>query len=428
MTALSDRLGALREPEFRKLFLGQAISVVGVMFAVVALPFAVLSLGGTATDIGIVAAANLVPLSILLVVGGVWADRLPRQKVMLVTDFVRAAAQMVAAALLVAGVCEIWHLVLLQVMMGAAEAFFLPAYTGLVPQTVSAARLQQANALRGLTQSLAITMGSVLAGLFVSAVGPGWAIGIDALTYVVSAWYLWRLHPRTAVAADDVDVPQGFFADLAAGWREFVGHTWLWVMVAGLAIFFLAIQGPIEVLGPVVSQEAYDGARTWGFCSAAVGLGQIAGGLLSLRWRPRRPLLVVAAGMSLVAVPVAMLAVRAPDWMLLLSLVVIGVEWGLYEVFWVTCMQSAVPPDMISRVSSYDVLGSLAFFPAGVALAGPLADAFGISNVLWVSAAVAVGVSVFQLSWKDVRAPHAMGGGPAGTGDGAEAGIGNGAV
>jgi predicted membrane-bound spermidine synthase len=140
-----------------------------------------------------------------------------------------------------------------------------------------------------------------------------------------------------------------------------------------------------------------------------MGIGQICGGLLSLRWRPRRPLLVVAAGMSLAAIPVTLLALQAPVWTLYVSLAVVGVEWGLYDPFWVTCMQRAVAPDMISRVSSYDYLGSLAFYPAGLALAGPLADAVGITTVLWGSAVVAVLVSVFQLAWRDVRSPKDMG-------------------
>ena len=195
MGRLTDNLAALREPEYRKLFLGQATSVVGVMFTYVALPFAVLEIGGTATDIGIVEAANLVPLAVFLLIGGVWADRLPRQKVMLVADFLRFGLQCVTAALLIAGVAEVWHLALLQVGMGICEAFFRPASVGLVPQVVSPPLLQQANALTSLVMSGSITLGAVLAGVVVAAVGPGWGIGIDALTYLVSAVFLLRLRP-----------------------------------------------------------------------------------------------------------------------------------------------------------------------------------------------------------------------------------------
>ena len=149
---MGDSLAALGEPEFRKLFIGQATSVVGSMFRVVALPFAVLAIGGTATDIGIVEAAGLIPLAALVLLGGVWADRLPRRIVMLAADAGRTVLQ----------------LAVLQVGMGVCEAFFGPAYTGLVPEVVSPPRLQQANALQGLVSSGSITLGAFLAGMLVS--------------------------------------------------------------------------------------------------------------------------------------------------------------------------------------------------------------------------------------------------------------------
>jgi MFS family permease len=432
MSRLDHSLAALGEPEFRKLFIGQATSVVGSMFRVVALPFAVLAIGGTATEIGIVAAAGLVPLAILVLFGGVWADRLPRRRVMLVADIGRTVLQLAAAGLLVAGAAQVWQLAALQVGMGVCEAFFGPAYTGLVPEVVSPSRLQQANALQGLVSSGAITLGAFLAGMLVAAVGPGWAIGIDGLSYLASAWFLLRLQPSAflgrpvakpapagparGLAGEEPTVDgvatagsRLFLSDLIDGWREFTRHTWLWVMVVGAAVFLFAIDGPIQVLGPIVARDVYDGARTWGLTSAAMGAGQIAGGLVSLRWRPRRPLLVIAAGMSLTALPVALLALEAPVWMLYAAMAIVGLEWGLYDPFWLTCMQREVAPSMISRVSAYDYFGVLAFYPAGLALAGPAADVFGMSAVLWVSAGVAILVSVFQLTWRDVRAPHVMG-------------------
>ena len=432
MSKLGGSLAALGERQFRTLFIGQAASVVGSMFRVVALPFAVLAIGGTATDIGIVEAAALIPLAVLVLAGGVWADRLPRRWVMLDADLVRTVLQLTAAALLISGVAHVWHLAVLQVGMGIAEAFFGPAYTGLVPEVVSPPRLQQANGLQGIVSSGSITLGAFLAGMLVAAIGPGWAIGVDGLSYLVSAFFLLRLRPaeflgrpkgrpapaavgpglageEAAVDAATTSAGPTFFGDLAAGWREFTRHTWIWVTALGAAVFLFAIDGPIQVLGPVVAKDVYDGARTWGFTSAAMGIGQILGGLLSLRWRPRRPMLVIAAGMSVTALPVAFLAMEAPVWTLYLSLALVGVEWGLYDPFWLTCMQREVAPELISRVSAYDYVGVLAIYPAGLALAGPLADAFGRATVLWVAAGVAVLVSVFQLAFRDVRAPREMG-------------------
>jgi MFS family permease len=396
-------LGVLTETEYRKLFFGQAVSVVGTVFTTVALPFAVLDIGGTATDIGIVEAANLVPLLVFLLVGGVWADRLPRQRVMLVADLCRAALQVVAATLLVSGVAHIWHLVLLQIGMGACEAFFRPAYTGLVPQTVSPERLRQANGLMSVAQNVALTAGAALGGVLVAAVGAGWAIGLDGITFVISAVFLWRLRPRLAAAVAAASEPGTFVHDLAAGWREFVSHTWLWVMVAGASAFLFFVDAPAIVLGPVVASEYYDGARTFGFVIAAMGVGQISGSLAAMRWRPARPLLVVSAGMATTAVPLALFASRAPVTSLVIAFAVMGVEWGLYDTFWVTSVQQHVAPEAISRVSSYDFLGSLAFYPAGLVLAGPLSRVLGVSGVLWLGAGMAVVISACQLLARDVR-------------------------
>ena len=414
MSSFSDNLAALREPEFRKLFLGQATSIAGTMLTIVALPFAVLAIGGSATDIGLVEAAYILPMALMITVGGVWADRLSRRRVMVAADLLRTCLQFTTAGLLLADAATVWMLLVMQVGMGLGDAFFRPAYTGLVPQVVSSNRLQQANALQGLVQSGSVTLGAATGGLLVAALGAGWAIGIDGCTFLVSAWFLWRLRPTPAgqtagetVAEEPAAV--GFVADLRLGWREFTRHTWLWVMVSGASVFLFAVEAPMTVLGPLVARDFYDGARTWGFLAAAMGLGQIAGAVVALRWRPRRPFLILASGMSLTALPMAMLATTAPLWALLASAAVLGVVWGMFDPFWLTAMQREVPPDMISRVSSYDYLGSLAFFPAGLALAGPVADLIGVSATLWVGAGFGIAVSLFWLSWRDVRAVHELG-------------------
>ena len=424
MTTLSDNLGALHEPEFRKLFFGQAISIAGSMLSIVAMPFAVLEVGGTATDIGLVEAAYILPMALMITVGGVWSDRLERRRVMLVVDLERAILTFVMAGLLLSGDAAVWMLALLMAGLGAGDAFFRPAYTGLVPQVVSAVRLQQANALQGLVQSASVTVGAATGGLLVAALGAGWAIGIDGLTFLLSAWFLWRLRPvpvsaraplaaaRGSAATSDAGraaAPSGFLADLRLGWSEFTSHTWLWVMVSGASVFLFAVEAPLQVLGPIVARDAYNGARTWGLLAAAMGVGQIVGGGVALRWRPRRPFLIVACGMNVAALPMAMLATTAPTWALLASAAGLGVVWGTFDPFWLTAMQREVPPDMISRVSSYDYLGSLAFYPAGLALAGPVSALIGIPATLWIGAGCALAVSLFWLSWRDVRAVHELG-------------------
>jgi MFS family permease len=399
-----SRLTILRAPhgtQFRRLFLGQSVSLLGSMLSVVATPFAVLAIGGSATDIGLVGAAGLVPLLLLLAVGGVWADRLPRQKVMLAADLARAALQVTTAVLLIGGEARVWHLVVLRGLMGICDAFFRPAGTGLVPQTAPDGHLQQANGLLALADSSSVTLGAAFGGLLVAGLGPGWAMGLDGATYLISAAFLWRLRPRPASAPETA--VEGFVAELVHGWREFVSHRWLWVMVSGASAFLFLTQGPLNVLGPLVARTDYDGARTWGFALAALGGGQILGGLLSLRWRPGRPLLVVAAGMSLTAVPMALLAIRAPAGMVVSSCALMGFEWGLYNPFWMTAMQREVAPDRLSRVSAWDMMGSLAFYPAGLVVAGPLASLVGLNAMLWIGAGCAVAVAIAQVMVKEVR-------------------------
>ena len=424
MTSFRDSVRVLREREFRKLFVGQATSVAGSMLALVALPFAVLEIGGSATEIGIVEAAYMLPMVLAVTVGGVWADRVDRRRLMLTVDLVRMVLTSTIAGLLLSDVLTVRTLLVLQVGMGVCDAFFRPAYTGLVPQVVSAGHLQQANALQGLVSSGSITLGAAVGGLLVAALGPGWAIAIQGGTFLVSALFLWRLRPagiasaaaKPAAAAAGGEpggtaspAAAGFLTDLRLGWREFTSHTWLWVMVAGASVFLMTAEAPLTVLGPIVTRDHYDGARTWGFLAAGMGLGQIVGGVIALRWRPRRPFLILACGMSLTSLPLAMLATTAPAWTLLVSAAGLGVVWGMFDPFWLTAMQREIPPEMISRVSSYDYLGSLAFYPLGLALAGPVSALIGVSATLWVGAAFGVAVSLFWLSWRDVRAVHDLG-------------------
>jgi MFS family permease len=401
MSRFGDYFSALSEPEFRKLYLGQAVSIVGTMLSYVALPFAVLSIGGTATDIGIVEACNLVSLAVVVLAGGVWADRLSRRRVMISMDFVRMVLQLVTAAVLLTGVAQIWMLAALQVGIGAAEGFFRPAYMGLMPQIVSARHLQQANALSALVNSFAITVGSVIGGVLVAAIGAGWAIGIDSLSYLASALFLLRLLPTPAGAAGAER--QSFVTDLRAGAREFFSHSWLWAMVLGVSVMLFIVEAPLNVLGPVIAQEVYRGARTWGLVIAALGVGQIIGGAVALRWRPSRPMLIIGAGLALTGVPGLLLIVGASEWMIMAGMVVLGVEWGLFDPFWITAMQQHVAPELISRVSSYDYMGSLAFYPFGLAVAGPLAAWLGVDTVLWIGVASAIGLAVFLVSLPGVR-------------------------
>jgi len=216
----------------------------------------------------------MVPVVLFLLVGGVWADRLPRHLVMLGSDIGRGVVQALLAVLLLTGRAELWHLLVLQALYGVAEAFMRPAATGLLPTIVQGERLQRANALMAASVNTAYIVGPAIAGVLVAAAGAGTAIAIDAGTFAVSTASLALL--RVPAAAERA-ARLPFLADLREGWREFVSRTWLWATVAGSSLYLLAVIAPLMVLGPVVADRELGGAGAWGAIAAAIGLGTLAG-------------------------------------------------------------------------------------------------------------------------------------------------------
>jgi MFS family permease len=395
-------LGALGERDFRLLFLGRIISSVGDKVFPVAIAFAVLELTHSASDLGLILGARVFAMVALLLAGGIWSDRLSRRNVLIGTDLLRFVSQGATAVLLLAGWATVWELVLLQVAAGAGQGFFRPASTGLVPETVSPERLQQANALLGISQNGSTLLGPALAGVLVAGVGAGWAVGLDALSFLASAAFLVRLPlDRGAERIEQ----ESFVADLAAGWNEFRSRTWLVTLVGGFSLFHLVVFAPFFVLGPLVAEQSLGGAPAWAAIMVAFGAGALVGGGLGLRLRPDRPLLWVDVAFVPQALPLAALALRAPTWAIAATAAVSGAAGGYGSAVWETTLQQRIPKHVLSRVSSYDWLGSMAFLPLGYAIVGPLADAFGVEGVLWAGAVAMAAAALAALAARDVRAP-----------------------
>jgi len=389
----------LARRDFRLLFAARTASVLGNAVVPVAVAFAVLDLTGSATDLGIVLAARFVPQLVLLLVGGVLADRLPRQRVMVGADVAAGASQAIAAVLLLTGTLELWQLVALEAVNGAAFAFFFPASTGLIPRTVTPALLQPANALLRLSSNGMTVLGAGLAGVIVAATGPGEALAIDSATFLVSAACCSLLR----VSGEMTGPGRRFLADLVAGWREFTRRRWLWSVVAQFSIVNAAHAGAFLVLGPVVAKDSLGGAAAWGLIVAAEAAGFVVGGLLGLRFRPRRPLLAGSIGVLLWAPPLALLALAAPPGVIAAAAVVGGLGAETFGVQWDTSLQGHVPGAALSRVSSYDALGSLALMPLGLAVAGPLAAAVGTATAIWAAFALIVVATAAVLLVSEVR-------------------------
>ena len=405
-------LAPLAERNFRLLFCAQAIWLLGSWMTPVALAFAVLSLTDSPAALGVVLGAEAVPLTLLLLVGGVWADRLPRVRVMVSADLVSAVSQGITAVLLITGVAQVWQLAALAAVAGAADAFHTPAWAGLLPETVPPGMLQRANALRHLESNAGRVVSPLLAGVIIAAAGAGWAIAADALSFLLAAAILVNIDvPARAVS----EHATRFVDELRDGWRAVRSQSWLILMMIDTALWMLVIWGPYAVLGPIVCDRQLDGASSWALISAGYGLGSVGGGVLGLRLHPRRPLLVAVVINAVFLPLLASMAVAAPALTIAAVAVPAGVSTSLYMVLWDTTLQERVPREALARVSSFERISVFAPLPIGMALAGPVAQWLGVEETLWISAAW-LGVStVFLLSVPSVRrmerlAPERVGG------------------
>ena len=395
---LAGRLGALQERDFRLFFLGQTTSLLGDGMVPVALSFAVLDLTGSITDLGLVLAARSIPMIAFLLVGGVFADRLPRRTVMISADLLRFGSQGLVAALLISGHAQIWQIIVLQAVNGGATAFFNPALTGLTPALVSRERLQQANVLRGMSMGLGGIIGPALAGILVETVGSGWALAVDSLSFAVSAFFLAQLHlpPHVRLPA------QSFLRDLHDGWKEVRSRTWLWVGVLAASIGNM-MTAPFLILGADISRTSLGGAGAWALIVAAFSAGSFAGGLAALRIRPRRPFFFSFACFLPFGLPMLLLALGAPATGVAVGGFIAGAGVTVGNAVWETTLQQQIDPQALSRVTAYDWFGSLAFQPLGSALTGPVALAIGADPTLIGAFAIVTCVNLAALSTPSIR-------------------------
>ena len=390
----------LRHTDFRRLWLANATSSVGDRLVVVALALFVIDETGSATDLGLVLAAHALPLVGFLLIGGVWADRLPRHRVMIVSDVVRCALHAVLAALIFTGTVEIWHLVVIEALFGTAEAFFRPAFSGLVPQTVPEDEVQQANALNGFVNNVAEFVGPALATALVLGVGAGWAFALDALTFLVSAAFLMRVRPR---ARGEEPERTSMLTELREGWAAVRARAWVWATIAAFCGALLVCLAPFFVLGPLVAEEQYGSTGVYGAVTAALGAGTVAGSLIGMRWRPRHPMRMGMAFVLAWPAAAGLFAAGLPIAPVVAASALAGAGIALFDVWWLTAMAERIPPHLLSRVTSYDWMGSLALLPLGYLLAGPLADRLGATEVLLGGSALAAIILALGLLPRETR-------------------------
>jgi MFS family permease len=398
---MRERLRVLRHPDFRNLWLSQTTSAMGDSVVVVALALFVTDLTDDPTKVGIVLGAQLLPLVGFLLIGGVWADRLPRARVIMTADIARAALHLTLAVLIFTDAVEIWQMVVIEACFGTAQAFAEPAYTGLVPRTVPAGEIQEAQALASLSFNFAELTGPAIATALVLGVGAGWAFLLDAATFAVSAAVLSRV--RAAGTAPAPGERRTVLAELGEGFREVRSRTWLWVTVA---VFSLAVPlgyAPLFVLGPTVAKETYGSAAIFGVVTAAYGAGALVGALIGLRWRPRHPMRAAFLVIAVWPLMIVSYALGAPVPLVVVLSVGTGVGFALFDVFWDTTLAEQIPPHALSRASAYEWMGSLILLPLGYLAAGPVAEATSTKTVLVGGAILTAVVLALGLVPHDTR-------------------------
>ena len=383
-----DDLRLLRRRDLGLVLVSRLVSDFGTGIAPIALAFGVLALpGADASSLGLVLLCAALPRIVFLLLGGVIGDRVrSRARLMALAEVAAGVAHLAAGLLFLTGHATVPALAALAVVGGSAASIYYPTSTGLVPQLVTGADLQSANALMRLSSSLAGILGTAVGGILVATVGPGWGLVLDAATYGVSALLLTRV--RRPRGTDERGTSSSVIADLAHGWREFTARRWVWLIVVLFALSNFGFTAAIAVLGPVLSLQEFDGARSWAAVMVSFSLGTLVGVVVAMRLKPVHPLLVGMLAQVVVAAPLVAMAVPSSLPVLVAVAFVCGVGVDIFEIMWITSLQQHVPTESLSRVSSYDWMGSLALTPVALAVAGPLAAWLGLQGALWVCAAM----------------------------------------
>jgi MFS family permease len=386
---------------FVVLLIARTLSMLGMAFSPVALAFGILALpGADAGTLSIVLAANMAPLVIFTLVGGVIADRYPRKLVLMIGEVLAASGWLAIGVMMLVGHTPLWLLCVAAATAGLASGIIYPALNGIIPDLVPVFLRQKANAWLAMGASASRLLGVVSGGAVVVLLGAGWALVVAGGFFALAAGLLVLLPNQRGAIAGEGQHP---VRQLIEGWGEFSSRQWLWVVVLQWAFMIMVLQAAEGVLGPVVANEELGGAGAWTIILAGQAVGAIVGVVMSMFWQPRRPILTATLFSLTSGLPAILLGLSAPMWALVGSMFMLGVAFDLFGVLWMTTMQDEVPPESLSRVASYDALGSLMLGPVGLMLAGPAILAFGVHASLIGTGLFATAVTAMALLSPEVR-------------------------
>ena len=390
-------------PGFTKLISARLISNFGNGFMPIALSFGILALpGGSASDVSLVLGVQLAPTIAFMVFGGVAGDRFKRNQIVGGSDIIGCLFVFLSAASFIFGFTTIALLCFTGFFFGVLNAFWWPAFSGMLPEILPKEQLQKGNAVNGLLSNFGYVAGSLVAGILVATFGAGWAILIDGISFLIAGILVWTIN-LNPITAEGNDKPPAMWRELREGWHEFISRKWVVVVVIAFSFINLAYEATLGVLGPIATKEHNGGPKEWSWVIAAITLGMIVGGVLALKIHMSRPLLVgilpevfVGFWIFIIGVPNQLVAT-------LLLAFATGISIEIFYVAWSTSMQQHIPSESYSRVISYDALGSYALAPIGLVVIGPIIEAIGVAQTSRLLAIMTVIAVVTPLAFREVR-------------------------
>ncbi|HEV7741144.1 MAG TPA: MFS transporter [Pseudolysinimonas sp.] len=391
--------------QYRILAFALVMSLFGAGVWLVSLVFEVKALGGGPIQLSFVATANAIGLIVATLIGGAIADRVPQKFILITIESTKAVAIGAAAVLSLTGSIELWHLVVVAVVLGLADGFFYPAYSALLPSILPADDLLAANGVEGMLRpTIMQAAGPAIAGLIIAVAAPAWGFALVGVTQLFAiAGLVWL---RTTPVRRQLDEgEQGrhpvatLFVDIADGFRYMVRTPWLLGTLLMASVLVFLVMGPIEVLLPFVVTDGLGGsAGDYALVLAAFGVGGALSSLVVASLRlPRRYLTIMVLGWSLGSLPLAIIGFTTSYGVVVLAVFVVGVSYSVGQVIWGTLLQRRVPPAMLGRVSSLDFFVSLVFMPISMAVAGPVGGAIGYGWTFLIAGALPVVLGVVAI-------------------------------
>ena len=385
----------------KRLFLARFISNYGNGMGPIAFAFGILGLpNGSANLLGLTLGTGTVLFLIMAPFGGVIADKSGRARMVGLTDMAGGLILFVQVAYFATGEVPIAVLLIVNGCFGILWGIFWPAFSGLIPAVLPEAGLQKGNALNQLLTNSGMIFGAASAGIFIDKFGVATTLAIDAASFFISGLLIYtfrHLTPRVT------NTENSMLTDLRYGWRVFLSFKWIVILVFAWSFIIMCWAAAENVLGPLIALEHFDGAKSWSFVITAESIGLIVGSLIAIRIKVKYPLRFLQ--LTSFSVTFYIFALAKPQSLLVIAFgaFLFGITLDLWGTLWNTALQRKVPRGVLSRVSSFDAMGSMMFRPIGLAIAGPLSSLFGITNFIYSLALLSLVAVAAPLLSAEVR-------------------------